>query len=292
MVTSESVSRRLFVNGQIPGKANDPELSFVTKLHSSLDIENVLLFFAQALVESVQCDGLIYEHPATQSSVTLGNGGAFKLHYQLEFDEEYIGDLTIMRIMAFAPDDVKCVEEQLNLLLMPLRNAVNFTSAVESARHDPLTGMRNRATLDDELAREIKLSVRHNQDLSLVILDLDDFKVINDTYGHLAGDLVLKNVATTIRSLVRETDLVYRFGGEEFLTILSNTKLDGAKIMGERLRAALESSNQDYQNQRLKVTASIGIATLEPGDSLSSFLDRADQALYRAKAGGKNQVQI
>jgi len=273
-------------------RAQDKTMQLITTLHSTLDIKHVILFFTQALISRLHCEGVHYEHHPTHTTITLGKQTPNRLDYQLKIDTHYVGDISIMRSNSFTEAEIFQIDDLLVLLLNPLNNAITYTMALESARHDPLTGLHNRITLDDELNREIKLSLRHQQPLCVLMLDLDNFKDINDQYGHLAGDIVLKNFADILKSTGRETDLKYRLGGEEFLIVLTNTDINGAKIIGERIRVALASTTSEFQQHHLKVTTSVGIANLDQNDNIDSFLNRADQALYRAKQEGKNRISV
>ncbi len=132
-------------------------------------------------------------------------------------------------------------EYLLGALVYPLRNALDFRRAREDASRDPLTGVYNRLGVDGLLRREIGLAHRHATPLSLAFLDIDHFKSINDSYGHASGDAALRVFAECIRSCIRDTDVVARYGGDEFMLILSNTPLAGARLVAERLRRAVEA---------------------------------------------------
>lgn len=154
------------------------------------------------------------------------------------------------------------------------------------AATDGLTGLKNRRSLQEDLASNIALFTRNLQPLSLLLLDIDRFKKINDTYGHLTGDRVLQGLAIILKGESREGDVAARYGGEEFALILPATDQDGAKKIAERIRLCVESA--DWTDQT--ITISIGIATLIPGDTVSTLQSRADRALYSSKNNGRNQV--
>ena len=159
---------------------------------------------------------------------------------------------------------------------------------------DALTGLHNRGWLDDTFDREIKRSERDQLPLSLLMIDVDDFKKYNDDYGHLAGDQVLVSVAEAIRSPLRPNDLVARFGGEEFAVLLPETTLDNAKIIAERLRNHVSKANPGKLDGKPipKATISLGIAGRQPGYSLDMMIASADVALYHAKRNGKNCIEV
>lgn len=163
---------------------------------------------------------------------------------------------------------------------------------------DPLLGIFNRRFLDRRLFEEMARAKRHKQDLSVMLLDIDYFKRVNDTWGHHNGDLVLKHTARLLTTSLRQCDLVARYGGEEFVVLLPFTKIDEARQLGERLRQAIEQSSvdirlEDGSSQRVQITVSIGISTVidHQMDEADKLLERADKALYKAKQSGRNRVE-
>ncbi|MCX5744387.1 MAG: GGDEF domain-containing protein [Proteobacteria bacterium] len=170
----------------------------------------------------------------------------------------------------------------------------NFTeNLVSSALRDPLTRLFNKRYLLDRLDSELKFAQRHHTAVSLMLLDLDHFKVINDTYGHLTGDAVLNNLALVLQKTVRNEDVVARFGGEEFAIVLRAIPLDAAYQLAERLRIVIEkTSTTDQHGRSVVATASIGVAgyPAQKLETVTALIEAADQALYRAKREGRNRV--
>lgn len=162
------------------------------------------------------------------------------------------------------------------------------------AETDPLTGIANRRLFDQALERECKRSDRFNMPFSLLMIDVDHFKRINDKFGHPAGDEVLRTLARRIRERVRESDLLARYGGEEFAILLVETPLGQAYILAEHIRAAVQDEPFVLSTMQLPVTVSIGLATRAPGDLTSpvALMKQADLALYQAKAHGRNQTAV
>lgn len=164
-------------------------------------------------------------------------------------------------------------------------------SLLELAQTDALTGLPNRIRLKEVFERERKRATRDQTPLSLIVLDLDHFKAINDEYGHEAGDLLLRRVADTLRQCLRASDLPARLGGEEFGILLANTNLAQAAEVSEKIRSRIENMEAMFEGQTLAVTLSGGIAELGPdGDGLRSLLREADNRMYEAKAAGRNQI--
>ena len=170
-----------------------------------------------------------------------------------------------------------------------------YRKAEHEASTDMLTGLNNRRYFQDQSAREIELSKRHHRNMSVIMLDVDHFKKFNDTYGHAIGDEVLKVVGKVMHETVRLSDIACRFGGEEFVTLCPDTDSQGAAVVAERLREAIQKVElTDLEGKPIpNITASLGVSSLMPTDErVAEILERADIALYACKAGGRNQVQI
>lgn len=159
-------------------------------------------------------------------------------------------------------------------------------------RTDRLTGTANRAHVLERLNVEVARLERMPGDLSVGVLDVDHFKLVNDQYGHLVGDEALRVVARALGASLRQVDLVGRFGGEEFLVIFVGAPPDGVMIAADRCRLAIEQAEIRAQGQRLHVTASLGVAHFEAGESVENLIRRADEALYRAKHEGRNRIVV
>jgi two-component system cell cycle response regulator len=155
---------------------------------------------------------------------------------------------------------------------------------------DGLTSVGNKKALSDMLEKEIPRALRHSRRLSLLMIDIDHFKDINDTYGHLAGDSVLKDLASLIKKRVRPDDALGRYGGEEFAAVLPETPLQGALEIAEQLRALIEGHVFTVEGEQIRATISIGAAELKPGMDINAFFRTADEQLYEAKRAGRNRV--
>lgn len=161
------------------------------------------------------------------------------------------------------------------------------------ATRDDLTGIPNRKSIMAALEEEYHKAGMKNQPLSLIILDLDNFKSVNDTFGHAVGDLVLKEAADVIHDTVRDRDCVGRFGGDEFLAVLPNTSRTNAILVAERIRAGLEKHPFVHEGKEISITSSVGVAYLDESiQSIEALVKRADEAQYAAKKNGGNQVSL
>ena len=179
-----------------------------------------------------------------------------------------------------------------------LQRSLRHARLVEDSRVDSKTGLLNAATWERESTAEVARAVRTKTPLAVAMLDIDRFKVINDTYGHMLGDQVIKEIAHTLNTLLRDYDLAGRFGGEEFSLLLPQTRAVDAFRIAERMRANIAGLSiiapGTAGGERVHVTVSIGVAALDSGSEreLSELMAAADAALYRAKSGGRDQVQM
>lgn len=166
-----------------------------------------------------------------------------------------------------------------------------LVKARERAVRDSLTGLPNRLAYNERLQAEFARHRRAGHPLSLVVLDIDKFKAINDTYGHLAGDRVLKHMARELSSQIRTQDFFGRYGGEEFVLLLPDTDRDGARELAEKLRVHMQTRRFTYKKSPVTVTISCGVAQFAPGDTTDTAFRRADEGLYAAKANGRNRTE-
>jgi diguanylate cyclase (GGDEF)-like protein len=214
----------------------------------------------------------------------------------IEREHKLLGVLTVVdhEDGEFLRDDVETLAGLANQAGVAIENARLHLQVEQQAITDPLTGLANRRQFFDTLEREFERAQRFGTPLSLIMLDIDNFKQMNDVRGHLAGDAVLHGTAGTIEDLIREIDLAARYGGEEFGVLLPQTNLEGAKNLAERLREAVAQRVVTFGEDQINgVTASFGVASgpRANADHLD-LVARADAALYRAKRGGKNRVEV
>lgn len=159
------------------------------------------------------------------------------------------------------------------------------------ATTDSLTGIYNRRYFIELVERELAIAERHTYVISMILFDLDHFKEVNDTHGHLAGDAVLQGVVEAVKFQLRPYDIFSRYGGEEFMLFSIGVELEGAISFARRLCAAVEAAQILYQGKRIPITASFGVTEMQPGDSIEDATDAADAAMYKAKQNGRNRVE-
>ena len=170
--------------------------------------------------------------------------------------------------------------------------ALLYRKAVAAAHHDPLTGVGNRAAFNASLDREVELANRHKRSLGMIVIDIDHFKRINDTFGHATGDCLIRALANCTDNTIRLTDQLFRYGGEEFVVLMPEASPKGIKQLAERIRRNVEDMDVLCEGHRIQLTASFGVAILNKEDDEESFFIRADKALYQAKADGRNCIRV
>lgn len=262
----------------------------LTRLQQSLDARTILSYFLEELTGAHLLDGLDFVHPCEGVQETIGERTRFSHMFCLHGLSDAPGELTLFRAWPFSRDEIIDIQSCVVLLQSPLRNALEYRRAVAASMQDPLTGIGNRNAFAATLRQELAAAKRYGQPLSLAIIDLDKFKIINDHHGHSAGDLVLKRVARILANALRTADICFRYGGEEFVVVLKNTDSAGAMVIGERLRERLQRAVIRYQSRAIRITASIGVASWREGDADDALFDRADHAMYVAKRTGGNAL--
>ncbi|OBS09783.1 GGDEF domain-containing protein [Acidihalobacter prosperus] len=263
------------------------------RLQATLDIEELLAHFTSLISGELAIDGYSYTGPQDSAiRCQSGHTNRHALAYQLVVDAEQLGELLVYRARPFTEHESMGLEDMLCLLVYPLRNALRYQEALRTSFTDPLTGLGNRSNMYPQIQREISLSHRESRQASLLMIDIDHFKCINDSHGHQSGDQVIICIANIIRSTVRDFDLVFRYGGEEFAVLLVNTDATRAGHVAERLRHNVDQHSCRMSDGRdISPTISIGLSALHDHDTPQSLIERADRALYRAKADGRNCVR-
>ncbi len=218
------------------------------------------------------------------------------LYIPITYEEKLLGLLCGHRCETqaqWSQDNVSFFRQVADQIASGVANARLYSFVQRQATTDGLTGLFNHRTAQEKLAEQLRVAERYGRKLSLIMLDVDHFKAINDNHGHQAGDAVLKAVAKLIRTACRDVDIPARYGGEEFLLILPEVNQEGAAVLAERIRTRLEDEKIRYEDLEITVTASFGIASF-PDDSKNQdqLIELADRALYMSKRMGRNQVHI
>lgn len=279
-IRARGTTRPVAVNGTRP-----KPLELLRELQRSLEPEVVMDTFASRLREHFAVEGFTLEHP--EHRLHWGAEGEHAFAASLELDGDAVGHLEFYRQRAFGRRERDELALLADLLLQPLRNALAHASLQKQAFEDGLTGLLNRQALDRMLPRELAAAERNGQTTALVMIDLDCLKQINDTGGHAAGDQALRRIAQAIAASLRQSDLAFRIGGDEFMLLLPATSPDGAMRVVERIQGILRDAGE-LDGQTL--TFSAGIASSATGIAPDYLIEQADQAMYLAKRAGKNRA--
>lgn len=268
----------------------EARIALLQALQSTQDPEQILLLFFRHLQPLLNVSGIRFQFAQSRTDFRCGKHALHHCDYRLNTEDGYLGEIIFSRSKKFSEDELTTAELLIGALVYPLRNALNFQAAIHLSRLDGLTGLGNRAALDSALYRELQLAERHHHELSLLMIDIDHFKQVNDVYGHTRGDEVLKAVAQTIQTVCRDSDISFRYGGEEFVVLLRKTDATGAHIIAERIRNRIAKIILGHNGDAIKPTVSIGIGTraTDKREQIHDIFERADQALYRAKNQGRN----
>lgn len=262
------------------------------QLQTSLEADRILEIFFQGVQQLLPLSGLVYWHVESDLLLRMGQSALERTSFQLRHEGASIGELQFERDEPFDALELGKLETLLACLLYPLRNALLYRVATQSALRDPLTGTGNRIAMDQSLTREIAVTRRNKAPLSVLMVDVDHFKHVNDEYGHYTGDEVLRAIAQGLKSQLRNIDRVFRYGGEEFVVLLTDTDRETAVQIGERLRSTVLGLAFPHHAPSLTMSISLGCSTLMAGETADSLVQRADSALYVAKREGRNRLVL
>jgi diguanylate cyclase (GGDEF)-like protein len=270
----------------------DARMRLLSRLQTTLDPLRLLQLYFAEVRELLAVEGLRWRHEDAVMQLQLGRREPVQYRYQLSLGRSSFGELAVSRCTSLLAGEERLLEQTLDLLIQPLCNAVRYQQAVVAARRDSLTGLDNRTAFDQALSRELELTRRHGAPFSLLLLDVDRFKDINDRYGHLAGDAVLRDLAGILVGSARQSDLLFRYAGDEFVIVMSRTGRAGGWAVAERVRRAVARHVFRYGELEVPVRISLGVAVAAEGEGPQALFQRADQALLAAKRQGRDRVGL
>lgn len=282
----------LAANQQDTFADKDRILQIASRLQTSLNIEEIISYFSNEISTLIAHDHVNYVNEKLDINFVIGSRARYSRTYELTLNETRLGILSFTRNSKFSDAETEQLESLICALHYPLRNALLYSEAVHAAHKDPLTGIGNRAAMTTTLYRELEKAFRHNRSLGVIMMDIDHFKKINDKYGHAVGDFALQSLVACAEKSVRISDMMFRYGGEEFVIVLPETDETGVLRLAKRIRRRVEKLETRFQGQTIPMTVSIGITTLQETDDEKSFIARADEALYKAKRDGRNCIRI
>ena len=255
-------------------------LALMTQLQTTLDIDELLNIFAIEVTRYIDFSGLYFKSLNLNTVLPSSRKAKKEQRFELKVDDNFIGTLTYGINSPISLTNFKVLEQLHQCLLHPIKNAIAYHAAMQLAMQDGLTGLGNRRYFDEQLKRSMHNANRHHSLVGLVLGDLNKFKAINDTYGHIAGDNVLQEFANVLRLCTRDSDSLFRFGGDEFAIIVENANDSALTIIENRINLSLANN---LQLNKYQLGCSIGSTFMNRADNELSFFERADEILYRRK---------
>jgi len=270
---------------QYRGAEPEPLQSLVNKLQTTLVLEEQLTLFAEYAKQIINLSGLQFQSTSGVTEVAQSDTSQTPYTFDLHIENEHLGQLIYFCKYPLTSNISTKLKNLHNVLHYPLRNALKYNRVLKLATKDALTGLNNRSQFNDSLAQKLERCRRQHRPFSLMLLDLDNFKQVNDSYGHKVGDDVLQEFSSVLCSSIRGTDSVFRFGGDEFAVLIDDLEFTTNKVVAERVMKLVEQSRLLHKYQ---VTTSIGYTLANSQDCENEIFSRADKGLYKAKAAGRN----
>jgi diguanylate cyclase (GGDEF)-like protein len=265
------------------------QASLIEQLQTTLDIEQLLSIFLNMVGSGYKVHSLELDTYHGQFTAGKSRPSSHVMTLPIRINDRLMGRISYFSNKPISDVLMSSLTSQQKALVYPLRNALAFWQLQQVALKDPLTGVGNRAMYDDAVVRKTHHAKRFCEPFVLMVLDLDNFKQVNDIHGHLMGDEVLVAFVNLVSKCLRGNDQLFRFGGDEFAIILENETLDAAKIVAARIHHAI---NESALFRSHNVGTSIGCACYRATDTAADLFARADKALYAAKNAGKNCMKI
>jgi len=276
-----------FVHKRAPVKINNSGL--LEQLQTTLNLDKLLDIFAMEAARYVNFSGLYFKNQLVSKSLVGSRKSKQERQFELKLNDEFIGTLSYGINSPISMSHYKDLKRIHQILLYPLKNALQYHQAMQLAMQDGLTGLGNRRYFDEQLKRAMHNANRHQGQVGLVLGDLNKFKAINDTHGHGAGDEVLKQFANVLRLCIRDSDSVFRFGGDEFAIIVENASEFALDIIKSRLESSIE---ENALLAKYQVSCSLGTTFMNRADNEHTLFERADQALYRQKMNMSKRLSV
>lgn len=276
----EQIKKAAIQTRRVPLGA-DQRLMVMQKLQGQLDIAPLFDAFTQELEKQIDITRLIWEHREISHIVRRGGSSDYRQTFSLKFTNTPLGMLQYCTPYKLDDDETALIHTYHRLLAGPLSNAIEYNRVRNMALLDSLTGLNNRTSFEQDLRQSIAMTERNNHGLILMIFDMNNFKQVNDTYGHLDGDNVLRRFSLLLKEAIRASDRCYRIGGDEFAVILTPATKESAQLVNERLKSLVA---KDSLLSAHNISSSVGCTAYRQGDNHMSIFERADRSMYRNKS--------
>jgi len=265
------------------------KLALMEQLQCTLELDKILNIFAMEASKYVLFSGLYFTQGNVRTSIRGSKPGKAERQFELKINNEFLGVLTYAINTPISLTNYKILESLHQTIVHPINNAIQYKNAMALAMHDGLTGLANRRYFDAQLKRAMHQANRQKHQVGLMVCDLDKFKIVNDTYGHHIGDEILKGFAKALELSVRDSDSVFRFGGDEFAVIVEEASNESLKMIQSRIKKALQ---EDVLLTKYNVSCSLGYTFMNRADNEQSLFERADKALYHQKTHQPNPLSL
>lgn len=259
-------------------------IATLKKLQSSLDVDSLMQNFAAIAAEHVRFNGLSFTDAANNILLKSDSNATFQQNYHLTAQGKDLGALLYSSVKPLKINELSLLKELHQLLETNLMHALMLQEMQIRVMKDHLTGLDNRASFDENIQRSYSLCQRHKSNMALLVTDLDNFKRINDTYGHQFGDKVLRHYAYLLQRSIRNSDVAFRLGGDEFAIILQPASSQSTRLVIERIHAEIQN---DALLSEFNITSAIGAAMWRAGETVESLFKLADEDLYNSKVNIK-----
>lgn len=277
----------VLANSKSVDRSNDSSL--LEQLQTTLSIDKLLDIFAMEAARYIKFTGLYFKSKIISKTLRGSCKAKHERRFELKLNDEFIGTISYSINKPISMQHYKDLQRIHQTVLYPLKNALQYHQAMQLAMQDGLTGLGNRRYFDEQLKRAMHNANRQHAQVGLVLGDLNKFKSVNDTYGHNTGDQVLIQFADILRTCVRDSDSIFRFGGDEFAVIVENASEYSLDIIESRINNSLKSN---ILLAKYQIGCSLGTTFMNRADNEKSLFERADQALYRQKMNMSQQLSI
>ena len=264
-------------------------LALLEQLQTTLDVKSLIDMFAIEVAKYLDFTGLYFKHAEISATARGSRQARSERQFELKLNGQFFGIITYAINMPISIANFKVLTELHDLLINPLNNAVQYHQAMQLAMQDSLTKLGNRRSFDEQIKRTMAQASRRHARAGLILCDLNKFKAINDSFGHDIGDHVLIQFAKALLKSVRDTDSVFRFGGDEFAIIVADATEQSLAVIEHRVYMAM---SKDAFLAKYNVTSSLGLAFMNRADNATSFFKRADKALYSQKMNMPRKLSI
>ncbi len=268
---------------------NKHGLALLEQLQTTLELDAMLSKFAMEASKYVDFSGLYFESNITSAAIRGSRKGKIERRFTLTAAGEVLGELVYAMNSPLSSTNVNILRELHAYLVHPIKNALAYKQALLLAMQDSLTGLGNRRYFDEQLNRAMHQAKRSHASVGIIVADLNKFKAINDTFGHAVGDKVLQHFADALRVSVRDSDSLFRFGGDEFVVLIEAADEQSLNVIYQRINDAV---SLDAYLAKYQVSCSLGATFMLKDDTVHSFFERADKDLYRQKTRLAKNINI